>query len=154
MAEISATVVMKLRKMSGQGMMDCKKALLEADGQIDKAMIILRKKGLVTLQKRIGRETSQGRIICKKSQDERTVAMVALCCETDFVANSDDFSACRLVRAGTLSSSGPSGRLKRPYALSRKKARCIMYQNAGLEALLPISGPYAHNCRGSKSLKL
>ena len=98
MAEISAAMVMKLRTMSGQGMMDCKKALLEADGEIDKAMIILRKKGLVTLQKRIGRETSQGRIICKKSEDSRTIAMVSLCTETDFVANSDDFTAaCSLI---------------------------------------------------------
>ncbi len=91
MAEITAAMVMKLRKMSGQGMMDCKKALLEADGKIDEAMILLRKKGLVTLQKRLGRETSQGRIICKTTQDGRTTAMVTLCCETDFVANSDDF---------------------------------------------------------------
>ncbi len=93
MTEITAAMVMKLRKMSGQGMMDCKKALLETDGQIDKAMILLRKKGLVTLQKRLGRETSQGRIICKKTDDGRTAAMVMLCCETDFVANSTDFVA-------------------------------------------------------------
>jgi elongation factor Ts len=93
MAEVTAALVMKLRKMSGQGMMDCKKALLEADGQIDKAMVILRKKGMVTLQKRLGRETSQGRVVCGKAQDGRTAAMVMLCCETDFVANSDDFVA-------------------------------------------------------------
>ena len=93
MAEIAASLVMKLRKMSGQGMMDCKKALLDAGVDIDKAMIILRKKGMVTLQKRLGREASQGRIVCKKTQDGRTAAMVMLCCETDFVANSDDFVA-------------------------------------------------------------
>jgi elongation factor Ts len=93
MAEITAALVMKLRKMSGQGMMDCKKALQETDGQIEKAMILLRKKGMVTLQKRLGRETSQGIIICKTSQDGRTTAMVTLCCETDFVANSADFVA-------------------------------------------------------------
>jgi len=93
MTEIAAALVMKLRKMSGQGMMDCKKALLEADGEIDKAMIILRKKGMVTLQKRLGRETSQGRVVCKKAQDGKTAAMVMLCCETDFVANSTDFVA-------------------------------------------------------------
>jgi elongation factor Ts len=93
MTEIAAALVMKLRKMSGQGMMDCKKALLEAGGEIDKAMVILRKKGMVTLQKRLGRETSQGRVVCTKTQDGRTAAMVMLCCETDFVANSDDFVA-------------------------------------------------------------
>jgi elongation factor Ts len=93
MAEISAALVMKLRKMSGQGMMDCKKALQETNGQIDEAMILLRKKGMVTLQKRLDRETSQGSITCKTSQDGRTTAMAALCCETDFVANSADFIA-------------------------------------------------------------
>ena len=61
MAEISASVVVKLRKMSGQGMMDCKKALEEANGDMDKAMEILRKKGLATLARRAERETSRRR---------------------------------------------------------------------------------------------
>jgi elongation factor Ts len=93
MAEVTAAAVMKLRKMSGQGMMDCKKALIEANGDIDEAMVILRKKGMVTLQKRSGRETSQGRVLCETASDGKTTAMVMLCCETDFVANSDDFVA-------------------------------------------------------------
>jgi elongation factor Ts len=93
MAEVTAALVMKLRKMSGQGMMDCKKALIEANGDIDEAMVILRKKGMVTLQKRLGRDASQGRVVCKTAPDGRTTAMVMLCCETDFVANSDDFVA-------------------------------------------------------------
>jgi elongation factor Ts len=91
MAEISASMVMKLRKMSGQGIMDCKNALQEADGNIVKAMEILRKKGLVTLAKRAERETSEGIVVSKKSQDGKTAAIATLCCETDFVANSDDF---------------------------------------------------------------
>jgi elongation factor Ts len=82
MAEISAAMVMELRKMSGQGMMDCKRA-------ID----ILRKKGLATLAKRAERQTSEGLIVCKSSPDGRTAAMATLCCETDFVAKSDDFVA-------------------------------------------------------------
>ncbi len=93
MAEISAAMVMELRKMSGQGMMDCKKALQEADGNIDEAMNILRKKGLATLAKRAGRETSEGRVVSKNSADSKTVTMATLCCETDFVAKSDDFVA-------------------------------------------------------------
>ena len=60
MAEITAATVMKLRKMSGQGMMDCKKALGETNGDLDGAMELLRKKGLATLEKRAGRETSEG----------------------------------------------------------------------------------------------
>ena len=91
MAEISAAMVMELRKRSGQGMMDCKRALQEADGDISKAMDILRKRGLATLAKRAGRETSEGLVICKSSADGKTAAMATLCCETDFVAKSDDF---------------------------------------------------------------
>ena len=93
MAEISAAMVMKLRKMSGQGMMDCKKALQEANGEITEAMNILRKKGLATLAKRAERETTQGLVVSKNSADGRTAAMATLCCETDFVAKSDDFVA-------------------------------------------------------------
>ena len=93
MAEISASTVMKLRKMSGQGMMDCKKALGEAEGDLNKAMEILRKKGLATLAKRAGRETSQGLVISKTCDDGKIVTLVSLCCETDFVAKSEDFAA-------------------------------------------------------------
>jgi elongation factor Ts len=91
MAEISAAMVMELRKISGQGMMDCKKALQESDGNIDEAMNILRKKGLATLAKRASRETSEGRVVSKSSDDGKMTALATLCCETDFVAKSDDF---------------------------------------------------------------
>ena len=93
MADISAAMVMKLRKMSGQGMMDCKKALQETDGDVEQAMDLLRKKGLATLAKRAGRDTSEGLVVCKTSVDGKTAAMATLCCETDFVAKSDDFVA-------------------------------------------------------------
>lgn len=93
MAEISAGTVMKLRKMSGQGMMDCKKALKESGGDLDEAMSILRKKGLATLAKRAGRDTTEGKVVSKISEDSKTAAMATLCCETDFVSKSDDFIA-------------------------------------------------------------
>lgn len=93
MSEISAAMVMELRKMSGQGMMDCKKALQEANGDTQQAMDILRKKGLATLAKRAGRDTSEGLVICKSGDDGKTAVMATLCCETDFVAKSDDFVA-------------------------------------------------------------
>jgi len=93
MADISAAMVMKLRKMSGQGMMDCKKALQETDGDVEKAMDVLRKKGLATLAKRAGRDTSEGLVVSKTSADGKTAALATLCCETDFVAKSDDFIA-------------------------------------------------------------
>ncbi len=91
MSEITAAAVMKLRKMSGQGMMDCKNALKETNGDVEKAMEILRKKGLATMAKRAARDTSEGRVVVK-SKDNATV-MVSLCCETDFVAKNDDFVA-------------------------------------------------------------
>ena len=91
MAEISAALVMKLRKMSGQGMMDCKKSLVETAGDIDEAMALLRKKGLATLAKRAGRETTEGRVVCKKDSEYKTAALATLCCETDFVTKSNDF---------------------------------------------------------------
>jgi elongation factor Ts len=93
MAEISSAVVMKLRKMSGQGMMDCKKALEECNGNLDEAMTILRKKGLATLSKRADKETTEGKVVCVTSPDGKQAAMATLCCETDFVAKTDAFIA-------------------------------------------------------------
>ncbi len=93
MVDISAAMVMKLRKMTGQGMMDCKKALQEANGDIEQATDILRKKGLATLAKRAERETSEGLVVRKCSANGKTAALATLCCETDFVAKSDDFIA-------------------------------------------------------------
>lgn len=91
MAEISAADVMKLRKMSGQGMMDCKKALSETAGDVKQAMELLRKKGLATLAKRAERDTSEGLVI--SAAGDGWASLVTLCCETDFVAKSDDFIA-------------------------------------------------------------
>ncbi len=93
MAEISSVDVAKLRKMSGQGMMDCKAALAESKGDMEKAMEILRKKGLATLAKRAERETSEGIVVSKKSPDGKQVILASLCCETDFVSRGDDFKA-------------------------------------------------------------
>jgi len=91
MAEISAAMVMELRKISGQGMFDCKRALQETGGDIDQAMDMLRKKGLATLAKRAERDTTEGLVVNKISPDGKTAVMATLCCETDFVAKSDDF---------------------------------------------------------------
>ena len=99
MADIPASMVMKLRKMSGQGMMDCKRALQDSDGDLDKAMEILRKKGLATLSKRAARETSEGLVVCSLTDDGKEASMATLCCETDFVAKSDDFKAAATLLA-------------------------------------------------------
>ena len=110
MAEITASAVAQLRKMSGQGMMDCKKALAETGGDLDKAMELLRKKGLATLAKRAGRDTTEGRVVYKMSGDGKTAAIASLCSETDFVAKSDDFIATAdLLAECTLTAAADSG---------------------------------------------
>jgi elongation factor Ts len=91
MVDISASTVMKLRKMTNQAMMDCKRALEEANGDIEEAVGILRKKGLAVLSKRAERETCEGSVVSKTSEDGKVAALATLCCETDFVAKSDDF---------------------------------------------------------------
>lgn len=110
MAEISASVVMKLRKLSGQGMMDCKKALEDSSGDMEKALDMLRKKGLATMAKRADKETSEGRLYKALSPDGKTAALSMLCCETDFVAKNDDFTAaCEKLAKASLIASADQG---------------------------------------------
>jgi elongation factor Ts len=88
---ISATEVAKLRKMTGAGMMDCKRALEEANGDYDEAVSIIRKKGQLVAAKRADRDATEGCIIAKVSDDATKGVITALCCETDFVAKGADF---------------------------------------------------------------
>lgn len=88
---ISAKDVMKLREATGAGMMDCKKALTEADGDFDRAVEILRKKGQKVSEKRADREANQGLILINVSEDHSKAAAIEINCETDFVARNDDF---------------------------------------------------------------
>jgi elongation factor Ts len=91
MAEIKAVDVAKLRKMTGAGMMDCKNALVEADGDFDRAKEIIREKGKLVAAKRADRETTEGAVIAKVNDTATEGILVALGCETDFVAKTDDF---------------------------------------------------------------
>lgn len=91
MSEIKAADVSKLRKSTGAGMMDCKKALVESEGDFDKAVKILRKKGQAIANKRSGREAGEGVVLAKVTEDNHIGAMVAVNCETDFVAKNRDF---------------------------------------------------------------
>lgn len=91
MAEIKAADVAKLRKMTGAGMMDCKKALQEADGDFDKATEVIRKKGQAVASKRADREATEGVVLAKASGDRTKGYIIVLNCETDFVAKNDDF---------------------------------------------------------------
>jgi elongation factor Ts len=91
MADIKAADVSKLRKMTGAGMMDCKKALQEANGDFDKATEIIRKKGQAVASKRADREASEGVVLAKATTDGKNGVMIVLNCETDFVAKNDNF---------------------------------------------------------------
>lgn len=93
MAEISAAEVARLRKTTGAGMMDCKKALQEAEGDFEKAIEIIRKKGQAVANKRADREAGEGVVLAKVSEDGKYGAMIVLNCETDFVAKNEDFVA-------------------------------------------------------------
>ncbi|SHJ58133.1 translation elongation factor Ts [Pseudozobellia thermophila] len=91
MAKITAAEVNKLRKTTGAGMMDCKKALVEAEGDFDKAIEILRKKGQKVAAKRADRDSSEGAAIAKVNADKTEGVIISLNCETDFVAKNDTF---------------------------------------------------------------
>ncbi|GAA5222400.1 translation elongation factor Ts [Membranihabitans marinus] len=91
MSNITAADVKKLRDQTGAGMMDCKKALVEADGDYEKAIEILRTKGQKLSLKRAEREAKEGVVIAKVSDDKKSGVVIRLSCETDFVAKNQDF---------------------------------------------------------------
>ena len=91
MSNITAADVNKLRKQTGAGMMDCKKALVEAEGDFDKAIDVLRKQGQKVAAKRGDRDANEGLVIAKTTTDSKKAVMVVVNCETDFVAQNSDF---------------------------------------------------------------
>lgn len=93
MANITAAEVNKLRQTTGAGMMDCKKALVEAEGDFDKAIDILRKKGQKVAANRADRDSSEGAVIAFVNESNTKGAVISLNCETDFVAKNDAFVA-------------------------------------------------------------
>jgi len=90
---ITAQDVNKLRQMTGAGMMDCKKALVEADGDFEKAIEILRKTGQKISASRADRSTTEGSVFIKNNENFTEGVMIALGCETDFVAKNEEFLA-------------------------------------------------------------
>ena len=91
MAEITAKAVKELREKTGLGMMDCKKALAETDGDMEKAIDFLRKKGMAAVEKRAGRQASEGTITSYIHPGSRLGVLLEVNCETDFVARTEDF---------------------------------------------------------------
>ncbi|MCL2883695.1 MAG: translation elongation factor Ts [Coriobacteriia bacterium] len=92
MAEITAQMVKELREMTGAGMMECKKALTEAEGEIDKAIDVLRTRGLAAAAKKAGRATNEGLVVALVSEDGQSAALAEVNCETDFVSRNDVFA--------------------------------------------------------------
>lgn len=91
MAEISAQLVKQLRDLTGAGMMECKKALVEANGDFEQAQVVLRKRGLATAAKKASRSAREGVIGLHVSPAADSAVLVEVNCETDFVANTEDF---------------------------------------------------------------
>jgi elongation factor Ts len=109
MANISAAVVKQLREKTGAGMMDCKNALSEVDGDIEKAIEFLRKKGLATARKRAGRALSEGIIQSYIHMTGKLGVLVEVNCETDFVAKNDDFQEFTKNLAMHIAATNPLG---------------------------------------------
>jgi elongation factor Ts len=93
MAEISAALVKELRDRTGAGMMDCKRALQETNGDLDAAVTLLRERGMAQAAKRAGRETTEGKVGYRLADDGSKGTMVAVGCETEPVSNNDEFLA-------------------------------------------------------------
>jgi len=91
MADITAAMAKELREKSGAGMMDCKKALQETDGVLEKSVALLRKKGIAAAEKRADRAANEGRIEAYIHPGSKLGVIVEVNCETDFVAKTDDF---------------------------------------------------------------
>jgi elongation factor Ts len=108
MSAISAQDVNKLRQMTGAGMMDCKKALAEAEGDFEKAIEILRKKGQKVSASRSDRDAKEGSVFIKVSDDKKTAVLIALNCETDFVAKNEEFQSLGKLIAETAYSNKPA----------------------------------------------
>ncbi|MGN0727234.1 MAG: translation elongation factor Ts, partial [Anaerovoracaceae bacterium] len=90
---VTASMVKELREMTGAGMMDCKKALVECDGDMDKAVDFLREKGLAKAAKKAGRIAAEGLVKIAFSDDGKTAALVEVNSETDFVSKNEEFVA-------------------------------------------------------------
>ncbi len=154
--DVNAKDVMALRQKTGLGMMDCKKALTETDGNLEEAVDYLRKKGLAGAAKRAGRETSEGAIVIATEGPAGTI--IELGCETDFVAKTDDFQSLAQRIADAIVKDGSAQDPQAALALSLgegtiddaiKHAAATMGENIELKRLSRVSaggvvGSYIH----------
>ena len=106
--KITAAMVKQLREMTDSPMMECKKALVEADGDIDKAVDVLRKMGVAKAVKRAGRDTNAGTVAAYISEDGKKAALLELSCETDFVGTNPKFVGFATKLAGVVAENNPA----------------------------------------------
>jgi len=108
MSEISASLVKQLREQTGAGMMECKKALVQANGNLDEAIVVLRKAGLASAAKKATRVTKQGTIVARSADAGQSGVLLEVNCESDFVARTDDFLALTAKLADTIATAPAS----------------------------------------------
>jgi len=108
MAAISAAQVKELRERTGAGMMECKKALVEVDGDLESAIDLMRKTGLAKADKKAGRTAAEGLVVARRSADGHCAVLVEVNCETDFVAKNEDFQAFALTLADLVLEQDPA----------------------------------------------
>ena len=121
MSAITAQMVNDLRHRTGAGLMDCKKALVEANGDNEKAVEILRIKGVATRNKKADRKASEGILAVQVSADGRTSTLLELNCETDFVAKNENFIALAKELVGQAAVTGVDGFLDQPYHADKSR---------------------------------
>ncbi len=148
MAEITAVMVKALREKTGQGMMDCKKALAESNGDMETAVEWLRKKGLMQAAKKAGRSTREGLVAVRVGAGSAT--MVEVDCETDFCARNDQFRKM-VARVAELASAGPDGPVPETDQIQSAVQECFnkinenMRYSRGVKISAPSIGQYVHH---------
>jgi len=150
MAEITAAIVKALRDETGLGMMDCKKALMDTDGDIDAARDMLRKKGLATAEKKAGRATSEGLVAISAGDDQASAAMVEILCETDFCARNEEFKSLVISLAQMAASAGDgnveaSDEMNKMVQDTLAKIGENMSYSRGVKISAPRVGHYLHH---------
>jgi len=152
MAEITAATVKALREKTGQGMMECKKALQETNGDMEAASDLLRKKGLVTAEKKADRETSEGLVGIRVAEDASAGTMVEVHCETDFCARNEVFQAMVADVVSMADQAGP-GCVEATDAINETVQAALakigenMSYARGIKIAAPRVGTYLHHNR-------
>jgi len=150
MAEITAALVKSLREDTGQGMMECKKALTETNGNVQAAKDLLRKKGLIKAEKKADRATTEGLIRVRINHDATSATIVELRCETDFCSRNDQFRAMA-DKVADLAATGGEGEVPASEEITQTVQQCFekIGENMGFSRGLTIKahrvGSYVHH---------